>query len=160
MLEKSGITVYHDTQRSHFDGADLVVYTVAFSAEHPEMKIANSLGVPVITRAKLLEAIAAGYKKSIGVAGTHGKSTTSGMLSQIFLSEHGCSPTILIGAPLPAVGAAYKIGSDDNFIFEACEYKDSFLSFYPKIAVILNVRLDHTDYFHQWSGLQPPSGNT
>lgn len=147
MLEKSGITVYHDTQRSHFDGADLVVYTVAFSAEHPEMKIAYSLGVPVITRAKLLEAIAAGYKKSIGVAGTHGKSTTSGMLSQIFLSEHGCSPTILIGAPLPAVGAAYKIGSDDNFIFEACEYKDSFLNFYPKIAVILNVRLDHTDYF-------------
>ena len=60
MLEKSGITVYHDTQRSHFDGADLVVYTVAFSAEHPEMKIANSLGDPVITRAKLLEAIAAG----------------------------------------------------------------------------------------------------
>ena len=66
---------------------------------------------------------------------------------RIFLSEEGADPTVLIGAALPAIGAAYRIGSDDNFIFEACEYKDSFLSFYPRIAVVLNVRLDHTDYF-------------
>ena len=103
--------------------------------------------MPVITRAKLLEAIAADYPNAVGIAGTHGKSTTSGMTAQIFLSEEGADPTVLIGAALPAIGAAYRIGSDDNFIFEACEYKDSFLSFYPRIAVVLNVRLDHTDYF-------------
>ena len=69
------------------------------------------------------------------------------MTAQIFLSEEHADPTVLIGAALPAIGAAYRIGSDGNFIFEACEYKDSFLSFYPRIAVVLNVRLDHTDYF-------------
>ncbi|MFR5864562.1 MAG: Mur ligase family protein [Acutalibacteraceae bacterium] len=69
------------------------------------------------------------------------------MTAQIFLSEEQADPTVLIGAALPAIGAAYRIGSDGNFIFEACEYKDSFLSFYPRIAVVLNVRLDHTDYF-------------
>lgn len=111
------------------------------------MVLAAQRGVPVIPRARLLEAIAADYPNSIGIAGTHGKSTTSGMTAQIFLSEEHADPTVLIGAALPAIGAAYRIGSDGNFIFEACEYKDSFLSFYPRIAVVLNVRLDHTDYF-------------
>ena len=147
MLQNSGIPVYDTTDASHFDGTELIVYTVAFAPDHPEMVLAAQRGVPVIPRARLLEAIAADYPKSIGVAGTHGKSTTSGMTAQIFLSEEHADPTVLIGAALPAIGAAYRIGSDGNFIFEACEYKDSFLSFYPRIAVVLNVRLDHTDYF-------------
>lgn len=147
MLQNSGIPVYDTTDASHFDGAELIVYTVAFTPDHPEMVLAAQRGVPVIPRARLLEAIAADYPNSIGIAGTHGKSTTSGMTAQIFLSEEHADPTVLIGAALPAIGAAYRIGSDGNFIFEACEYKDSFLSFYPRIAVVLNVRLDHTDYF-------------
>ena len=147
MLQNSGIPVYDTTDASHFDGAELIVYTVAFAPDHPEMVLAAQRGVPVIPRARLLEAIAADYPNSIGIAGTHGKSTTSGMTAQIFLSEEQADPTVLIGAALPAIGAAYRIGSDGNFIFEACEYKDSFLSFYPRIAVVLNVRLDHTDYF-------------
>ena len=147
MLQNSGIPVYDTTDASHFDGAELIVYTVAFAPDHPEMVLAAQRGVPVIPRARLLEAIAAVYPNSIGIAGTHGKSTTSGMTAQIFLSEEHADPTVLIGAALPAIGAAYRIGSDGNFIFEACEYKDSFLSFYPRIAVVLNVRLDHTDYF-------------
>ena len=147
MLQNSGIPVYDTTDASHFDGTELIVYTVAFAPDHPEMVLAAQRGVPVIPRARLLEAIAADYLNSIGVAGTHGKSTTSGMTAQIFLSEEHADPTVLIGAALPAIGAAYRIGSDGNFIFEACEYKDSFLSFYPRIAVVLNVRLDHTDYF-------------
>lgn len=147
MLQNSGIPVYDTTDASHFDGAELIVYTVAFAPDHPEMVLAAQRGVPVIPRARLLEAIAADYPNSIGIAGTHGKSTTSGMTAQIFLSEEHADPTVLIGAALPAIGAAYRIGSDGNFIFEACEYKDSFLSFYPRIAVVLNVRLDHTDYF-------------
>jgi len=144
MLQNSGIPVYDTTDASHFDGAELIVYTVAFAPDHPEMVLAAQRGVPVIPRARLLEA---DYPNSIGIAGTHGKSTTSGMTAQIFLSEEHADPTVLIGAALPAIGAAYRIGSDGNFIFEACEYKDSFLSFYPRIAVVLNVRLDHTDYF-------------
>ena len=147
MLQNSGIPVYDTTDASHFDGAELIVYTVAFAPDHPEMVLAAQRGVPVIPRARLLEAIAADYPNSIGIAGTHGKSTTSGMTAQIFLAEEHADPTVLIGAALPAIGAAYRIGSDGNFIFEACEYKDSFLSFYPRIAVVLNVRLDHTDYF-------------
>lgn len=147
MLQNSGIPVYDTTDASHLDGAELIVYTVAFAPDHPEMVLAAQRGVPVIPRARLLEAIAADYPNSIGVAGTHGKSTTSGMTAQIFLSEEHADPTVLIGAALPAIGAAYRIGGDGNFIFEACEYKDSFLSFYPRIAVVLNVRLDHTDYF-------------
>ena len=147
MLQNSGIPVYDTTDASHFDGTELIVYTVAFAPDHPEMVLAAQRGVPVIPRARLLEAIAADYPNSIGVAGTHGKATTSGMTAQIFLSEEHADPTVLIGAALPAIGAAYRIGSDGNFIFEACEYKDSFLSFYPRIAVVLNVRLDHTDYF-------------
>lgn len=147
MLQNSGIPVYDTTDASHFDGAELIVYTVAFAPDHPEMVLAAQRGVPVIPRARLLEAIVADYPNSIGIAGTHGKSTTSGMTAQIFLSEEQADPTVLIGAALPAIGAAYRIGSDGNFIFEACEYKDSFLSFYPRIAVVLNVRLDHTDYF-------------
>lgn len=147
MLQNSGIPVYDTTDASHFDGAELIVYTVAFAPDHPEMVLAAQRGVPVIPRARLLEAIAADYPNSIGIAGTHGKSTTSGMTAQIFLSEEQADPTVLIGAALPAIGAAYRIGNDGNFIFEACEYKDSFLSFYPRIAVVLNVRLDHTDYF-------------
>ena len=147
MLQNSGIPVYDTTDASHFDGAELIVYTVAFAPDHPEMVLAAQRGVPVIPRARLLEAIAADYPNSSGIAGTHGKSTTSGMTAQIFLSEEHADPTVLIGAALPAIGAAYRIGSDGNFIFEACEYKDSFLSFYPRIAVVLNVRLDHTDYF-------------
>ena len=147
MLQNSGIPVYDTTDAAHFDGAELIVYTVAFAPDHPEMVLAAQRGVPVIPRARLLEAIAADYPNSIGIAGTHGKSTTSGMTAQIFLSEEHADPTVLIGAALPAIGAAYRIGNDGNFIFEACEYKDSFLSFYPRIAVVLNVRLDHTDYF-------------
>ena len=147
MLQNSGIPVYDTTDASHFDGAELIVYTVAFAPDHPEMVLAAQRGVPVIPRARLLEAIAADYPNSIGIAGTHGKSTTSGMTAQIFLSEEHADPTVLIGAALPAIGAAYRIGSDGNFIFEACEYKDSFLSFYPRIAVVHNVRLDHTDDF-------------
>lgn len=101
MLQNSGIPVYDTTDASHFDGAELIVYTVAFAPDHPEMVLAAQRGVPVIPRARLLEAIAADYPNSIGIAGTHGKSTTSGMTAQIFLSEEHADPTVLIGAALP-----------------------------------------------------------
>ena len=87
-----------------------------------------------------------GCKNRIGVAGMHGKSTTTAMLAHIFLSAK-LDPTIVLGAVMDEIGGAYRVGSKDTFIMEACEYQDSFLSFTPNIAVILNIDLDHTDYF-------------
>lgn len=143
MLQNSGIPVYDTTDASHFDGAraDRIHGRVrARPSRDGSRGAARRAGHP---RARLLEAIAADYPNSIGIAGTHGKSTTSGMTAQIFLSEEHADPTVLIGAALPAIGAAYRIEAT-AFIFEACEYKDSFLSFYPRIAVVLNVRPGHT----------------
>ena len=100
----------------------------------------------ILARAELLGAITGGYRHSVGVAGTHGKSTTTGMLSEIMLKADNDS-TILGGAIIPSLGSTYRVGNGDNAVFEACEYMDSFLDFYPTIAVILNVELDHVDYF-------------
>ncbi|MBQ7646644.1 MAG: UDP-N-acetylmuramate--L-alanine ligase [Clostridia bacterium] len=146
-LEDNGIKVFYEPREDNCAGSDLVVYTAAISETDPEMISAKDKGIPCFSRAELLGTIAKRYENSIAIAGTHGKSTTSGMLSQIFLSYADYDPTILIGAELPSINSTYRTGHDKNFIFEACEYKDSFLSFFPGIAVILNVEHDHPDYF-------------
>ena len=145
MLEREGIPVCVSTEDIRLDGFDAVVYTAALHETHPAMIKAAASGLPMFSRASLLGAIAATYRHSVGVAGTHGKSTCSGILSRI-CEEDGDS-TYIVGAVLPFVGSAYKLGSDDRIVFEACEYCDSFLEFHPSLAVVLNVRLDHTDYF-------------
>ena len=145
MLEREGIPVCVSTEDIRLDGFDAVVYTAALHETHPAMLKAAASGLPMFSRASLLGAIAAAYRHSVGVAGTHGKSTCSGILSRI-CEEDGDS-TYIVGAVLPFVGSAYKLGSDDRIVFEACEYCDSFLEFHPSLAVVLNVRLDHTDYF-------------
>ena len=146
-LEHEGIHVFYEFDPSNSAGAELCVYTAAIAGDNPELVAARKNGLKLISRAELLGIIAKDYKYSVAVAGTHGKSTTSGMLSQIFLTHPEYDPTILVGAELPAIHSAYRTGKSESFIFEACEYKDSFLSFYPKICVVLNVELDHTDYF-------------
>lgn len=146
-VEQEGIEVFYDTKYEHSEGVEVAVYTAAVTDSHPEMVILKQRGIPVLKRAELLGAIAKGYKNSVAVAGTHGKSTTSGMLSRIFLADSERDPTLLLGAKLPETGSAFRLGKDDDLIFEACEYKDSFLSFYPTVSVLLNVCLDHTDYF-------------
>jgi len=147
-LEGEGICVYYTHDASHCRKSDICVFSAAFHEDNEEMKAVRDAGIPMISRAELLGSIAGDYPNSIAVAGTHGKSTTSGMLSQIFLSSRSSDPTILVGAELPAISSTFRTGKDGNFIFEACEYMDSFLQFYPTVCVVLNVEYDHTDYFH------------
>jgi UDP-N-acetylmuramate--alanine ligase len=146
-LEKNGVQIFYNTDASNLDGVSCAVYSAAFDPDHPEIKQIDDKGIPLYKRAQLLGAIARLYSNSIGVAGTHGKSTTSGMLSHVFMSNPSYDPTVLVGAVLPDINSTYKLGNDENFIFEACEYQDAFLSFFPRTAIVLNVKLDHTDYF-------------
>ena len=147
-LEAEGIEISYTADEKLAACSDLCVYSAAIHDDHPELVAARAAGAEMVSRAELLGTIAKDYSNSIAIAGTHGKSTTSGMLSQIFLSCESADPTILVGAELPALHSTFRTGSDGNFIFEACEYKDSFLSFYPTMCIVLNVELDHTDYFH------------
>lgn len=146
-LTKSGIDVFTEFDISHLNSCDAVIYSAAFGNDHPIMQEVLKTGIAIYSRAEILGALANLYKNSIAVAGTHGKSTTSGMLGHVLLNAVGCDPTVVVGAVMRDVGSTYRVGNDDNFVFEACEYKDSFLSFFPKIAVVLNISLDHTDYF-------------
>lgn len=153
-LEAEGITVYYESLPTNCEGCDIAVFTAAVSEDNPEIKYLRAAGVPIISRAELLGAIAKTYPNSIAVAGTHGKSTTCGILSQIFLSLAGADPSILIGARLPCISSTFRTGHDGNFVFEACEYKDAFLKFFPTVSVVLNVELDHIDYFHSMEELE------
>lgn len=146
LIEK-GINVSFDFDPSVLSSFDAVVYSAAFGSEHPVMKQTVAAGIPLISRAEMLGHVAEHHANSIAVAGTHGKSTTSGLLGHIFINAAGCDPTVIVGATMRDVNSTYRIGSDENFIYEACEYKDSFLSFFPHASVVLNISLDHTDYF-------------
>ncbi len=146
-LEKNGIKVYFEFEAEQLYNCDAVIYSAAFGPEHPIMQKAIESGKQLYSRAEILGALANLYKNSIAIAGTHGKSTTSGMLGHTLINALGCDPTVVVGAVMRDVGSTYRIGNDENFVFEACEYKDSFLSFFPSIAVVLNISLDHTDYF-------------
>ncbi len=128
------------------DGIDLVVYTAAVKDDNPELVAAEKKGILCVERAVLLGSIMDNYEKSIAVAGTHGKTTTSSMLSEIML-QAGKNPTITIGGNLSTIHGNINVGSNEYFVAEACEYHDSFLQFYPYVAVILNAEEEHLDYF-------------
>lgn len=145
-LAKRGITVNYSHAAEHVSNFDAVVYTVAISPDNPEYVEAERRGIPCISRADFLGYVMSGYPRRIGISGTHGKSTCSSMCAETFIRA-GVSPTVLSGAELTLMGGAYTVGDGDDFIFEACEYMDSFLDFYPSVAVILNIDLDHVDYF-------------
>lgn len=125
---------------------NLVVYTAAISEDNPELAAAINQGIPTLTRAELLGQIMKNYKTAINVAGTHGKTTTTSMITEVLLSGN-CDPTISVGGILDSIGGNIRIGSSDIFVTEACEYTNSFLSFFPTINVILNVKADHLDFF-------------
>ena len=145
-LEKEGIEVYYSEDISHIDGVDVLIYTVAIPADNTEYKGALERGIPCISRADFLGYLMSGYKSAIGVSGTHGKSTTTAMLERIFCVGQ-FNPTVSCGAVMNDTGTAHRIGDERVFIFEACEYMDSFLDFYPTTAIILNLEMDHVDYF-------------
>lgn len=132
---------------------DLVVYTAAISKDNPEYLKALELNIPTIDRATLLGEIMANYRHSIGVAGTHGKTTTTSMLANILLSAEK-DPTISVGGLLDAIDGNIKIGNSSYFLTEACEYTNSFLKFYPQVGVILNVEEDHMDFFKDLEDIQ------
>ncbi len=146
-LREEGIDVKYEHSAANMEGYDALVYTVAIAQDNPELVYAAEKGLPCISRADFLGYIMTGYTHRIGVSGMHGKSTTTSMLAHVFM-ECDADPTVMSGAELTAMGGAYRVGGKDNFIFEACEYMDSFLDFYPSIAVVLNIEMDHVDYFH------------
>ena len=147
-LKREGIPVLMGHDAANIKGYDAVVYTVAIGADNPEFLEAKVVGIPVLSRADYLGYLMVAYRNRIGVAGMHGKSTCTAMCAQILLQA--ADPTVLCGAELQALqNSTCRIGSaHEHFLFEACEYMDSFLDFNPTLAVILNIGLDHVDYFH------------
>ncbi len=145
-LASQGITVFEGHAAENIKGVDLVVYSAAVSPENPEIVAAREAGIPVVTRAEALGALMSEYPTSIAVSGTHGKTTTTSMVSLI-LEKAGTDPTILVGGNLPEFNGNAKIGQSGYFVTEACEYMDSFLSLRPRIEIILNIDSDHLDYF-------------
>lgn len=146
-LSNAGIKVFYEHLAGNVRDFDAVVYTVAISPDNEEYVEAMKMGIPCISRADYLGYLMTSYPRRIGVSGMHGKSTTTSMCAEIFMAANA-DPTVLSGAELHSMGGAYRIGGGDDFIFEACEYMDSFLDFNPNIALILNVEMDHVDYFH------------
>lgn len=132
--------------------ADLAVFSLAIAEDDPEILIAKERGIPLVSRADFLGAMMRGFRECIGVAGTHGKSTVTAMCAAI-LAAADVDPTVALGAPLPGQADGYRPGKGDVFVFEACEYKHSFLSFFPSVAVLLNAEWDHPDCFESHSAI-------
>ena len=147
-LEAEGITVLPEHAAVNIPAdCGLVVYTVAISPDNPEYVEAARRGIPAVSRADYLGALMTDFRHRIGVAGMHGKSTCTSMCAQILLDAE-VDPTILSGASYAPMGGAYRLGdSKEHFLFEACEYMDSFLDFNPTVAILLGAELEHVDYF-------------
>ena len=144
-LTSNGIRVCIGHRAENIRGYDIAVYTVAISDENPEYNEARRMGIPCVSRADFLGALMYGFENRIGICGMHGKSSVTAMVASIF--SRSLDPTVISGASLSGSDECCRLGGDRDFIFEACEYQDSFLSFYPSTAVVLNIELDHTDYF-------------
>ena len=148
-----GVSVYIGQKRENIASAidtlgsiDMAILTAAIHPDNPEYAELVARGIPMATRAQLVGAIMKMFRHSVGVSGTHGKTTTTSMLSSILLAA-GLDPTISIGGILPSIGGTTHIGTGETFVTEACEYTNSFLSFFPTIEIILNVEADHLDFF-------------
>lgn len=145
-LADKGAVIHIGHHSKYAKDADLVVYTAAVKHDNPEMQYAIDKNIPILQRAELLGQIMQTYPLAIGIAGSHGKTTATSMLAMSMVKA-GLDPTVLVGGELNDIGGNVRIGKSQCFITEACEYVGSFLSFYPNIAVILNIDLDHLDYF-------------
>ena len=148
LLETEGARICYQQVAGNIkkEEIDLVVFTAAIHEDHPELKRVRELGIPCLTRADLLGQIMLHYKNAIAIAGTHGKTTTTSMVSSIFM-DAGLDPTITVGGILESIHGNFRLGDSENFVMEACEYTNSFLSFNPTIAAVLNVEEDHLDFF-------------
>lgn len=145
-LENMGIKIYLGHNENNVFGSELVVYTAAVKSDNKELIYAKNNNICTIERARLLGELMRKYACPIAVSGTHGKTTTTSMLA-VTLIKSGLSPTVTVGGELPEINGNLFVGNNEYFVLEACEYVDSFLSFYPKIAIITNIEEDHLDYF-------------
>jgi UDP-N-acetylmuramate--alanine ligase len=145
-LREMGIKVFLKQVPENIDGADLIIYTAAVSDTNPELAAARASGVQLLERSELLGLLTAFYDNTICVAGTHGKTTVTSMITQILFNA-GFDPSAVIGGKLKAIGGSGRSGDSDLFVVESCEFRDHFLKLFPDIAVILNIDEDHMDYF-------------
>ncbi len=145
-LRARGATIYKGHSPKHINSPDLVVYTSAVSQDNIELTTAREKGIETVDRATMLGFIMKEYRYNVAIAGVHGKTTTTSMISLI-VERAGFDPTLLIGGELDGIGGNVKTGKGPYLITEACEYRENFLKFYPYIAVILNIDEDHLDFF-------------
>ena len=160
------VTIGHDKSNVH--GAGFVIRSAAAREDNIEIIAARELGIPVFERAQAFGYIMRGYKNAVCISGVHGKTTTTSMITHILLAA-GTDPTIMVGGTLPILGCGYRVGKGDVIALESDEYYNSFLSFYPTVAVILNVDADHLDFFNdlddikssfrKFASLVPPGGH-
>ncbi len=149
------VTLGHAAENVH--GAALVVYSAAIGEQNPERREAVQLGIPQMERATLLGQLMQGYKQAIGVAGTHGKTTTTAMLAQA-LTEAGLNPAVHLGGSFDFIGGSTRIGKHDVFAAEACEFHNSFLEMKPTVGIVLNIDADHLDFFGTIENIQTAFG--
>jgi len=145
-LIAKGIAVSIGHSAENVKGADCIIRTAAAHNDNPEIAAARHMGIPMFERAQAWGVIMQEYENAVCIAGTHGKTTATSMMTHI-LMEANWDPTVMIGGYLPLLGAGHRVGGGDTIILESCEYCDSFLNFAPTLAVILNVEADHLDYF-------------
>ena len=146
-LEKLGAVISYGQRAANItDGIDLVVYTAAIREDNPEYREAVKRELPMLSRAELLGQLMRNYQTPIAISGTHGKTTTTSMVSEILLHANA-DPTLSIGGILKTIGGNLRIGQSGYFVTEACEYTNSYLHFFPKISIILNIEADHLDFF-------------
>ena len=145
-LISKGIQVSIGHRAENIEGVDCLIRTAAAHNDNPEIAAARAKGIPIFERAQAWGYIMQAYKNAICVSGTHGKTTTTSMLTHIFMQADR-DPTIMIGGFLPLLGAGHRVGKGDTIILESCEYCNSFLNFFPTAAVILDVDADHLDFF-------------
>ena len=152
-LIAGGIRVEIGHRAENVLGADCVIRTAAVHNDNPEIAGARAAGIPVFERAQAWGIIMRAYRNAICVSGTHGKTTTTSMVAHV-LMEAQQDPTVMIGGYLPLLRAGHRVGNGDTILLESCEYCDSFLNFFPTLAVILNVEADHLDYFKDLQDVQ------
>ena len=151
-IKNLGIKVYMGHAPENVEGAELIVYSAAIAEDNPELVRAEELGIPTMERCDLLGIITRRFDNVIGVSGTHGKTTVSSMITQIFLMNN-MDPTAVIGGRLPMINANGCAGESENMVCEACEFVDTFLHLSPDQAVLLNIDNDHLDYFKTMDNL-------
>lgn len=146
-MRSLGIPVYLGHKAENIQGAEVIVHTSALLPDNPEIIAAKEQGIPIYNRAELFGAISRLYKDTIAVSGTHGKTTVTSMLTQIYL-QSDADPSAVIGGVLPLIGSHARVGNSATLLAEACEFRDAYLELSPNTVIILNVDEDHLDYFH------------